>query len=232
MGNIVRSQVVIAILFGDKLNSGSLEFGLTVNPAMTNISNSGAQYKGGLNLGIYFNIWANKRLFLHAEAIAKGSFGAKRIIPYPTGSDTLDYLFSGGSVERKIRAFSLPLLARYGITKKFFVEAGVQTDLILRVEDIFNARINDNPLDYKTKVTDEFTRLDFGVAGGLFYKFKNDKRSMGMGVRYMQGLTDIHKSTAGTQANTSWQLTITIPIGAAGKSDTDKNARISDSARK
>jgi hypothetical protein len=37
---------------------------------------------------------------------------------------------------------------------------------------------------------------------------------MGIGVRYYYGLTDIHKSVPGTQANSAWQLNITIPVGA------------------
>ena len=228
----VKSQVVIAILFGDKLNSGKLEFGLTVNPALTDITNSGGEYKGGLNLGIYFNIWADKKFFLHAEAIAKGAFGSKDISPYPTGNDTLDHLYIGGSIKRKIRSFSLPLLARYSITKKFFADAGIQTNLMLKAEDIFHTRINDNSLDYKTKVTDDYTRLDFGLAAGLFYKFRNDKKSMGMGVRYVQGLTDISKNANGTQANSAWLITITIPIGAAAKAETDKGTNSTVSVRK
>jgi hypothetical protein len=74
--------------------------------------------------------------------------------------------------------------------------------------------VNDNELSYTTTISDQVALLDFGVAGGLFYKFKKDKRSMGIGIRYFQGLTDILPSTAGNQANSAWQLNITIPIGA------------------
>ena len=210
----LQSQILIAVLFGDKLNNGKMEFGIVVSPSWTGISNIESKRRNGLDLGIYFNIHPEKKFFLHVEGIAKGSLGAKDIFPYSTGNDTLDNLFTGGVVERKIKSFGLPVLCRYTITKKFFVDAGIQANMMLGAKDIFRSKVNDRDLNYTIKTSDLVTLLDFGLAGGLFYKFRNDKRAMGLGIRYYQGLTDIHTSTAGTQANSAWQLTVTIPVGA------------------
>ena len=208
------AQVVIALLFGDKLNTGTLEFGIVVTPGLTDISSIASRPRDNLSLGIYFNIHPDKKLFLHIEGIAKGSFGAKDILPYPLGNDTLDALFAGGSVERKIKAFSLPILGRYAMFPKLFIEAGIQPDMMLKSKDIFTTKVNDNELTYTTIISDKVALLDFGLAGGLFYKFSKDKRSMGIGIRYFQGLTDILPSTSGNQVNSAWQLNVTIPIGA------------------
>jgi outer membrane protein with beta-barrel domain len=212
--NLTYAQVVIALLFGDKLNTGSLEFGIVVAPGSTDISNIVSKRRENLSLGIYFNIHPDKKFFFHIEGIAKGSFGAESLTPYPVGNDTLNDLFANSSVERKIKAFSLPILGRYAITPKLFVEAGIQPDMLLKSKDIFTTKVNDNELTYETVISDQVALLDFGVAGGLFYKFRKDKRSMGIGIRYFQGLTDILPATTGNQANNSWQLNITIPIGA------------------
>jgi len=209
-----QSQILIAILFGDKLNNGKMEFGIGVTPSWTGISNIESKRRSGLDLGIYFNIRPDKKFFLHVEGIAKGSLGAKEIVPYSTGNDTLDNLFTGGTVERKIKSFGLPILGRYTITKKFFADAGIQANMMLGVKDIFHVKVNEQNLNYTIKNKDLVTLLDFGVAGGLFYKFNDDKRSMGIGIRYYQGLTDIHKTITGTQVNSAWQLTISIPVGA------------------
>lgn len=218
MQQTMHAQIVIALLFGDKLNSGALEFGITVGPSLTNITNIQCDPKAGLNLGLYFNIRINDRLFIHPEGIAKGSFGARRIMPYATGNDSLDQLFSGGDVERKIGSLSLPVLLRYNISGKWFVEAGPQADILLKPKDIFTAKVNDNDLTYTTGIRDEITWFDFGLAAGLIYKLKKDK-GMGLGLRYYYGLTDIQKHIQGTQRNTVWQLNVTIPIGA-GKANT------------
>lgn len=213
MQQTLHAQVVIALLFGDKLNTGAIEFGITVGPSLTSITNIESDPKAGLNLGLYFNIRINDRLYLHPEGIAKGSFGARRIMPYATGNDSLDQQFSGGNVERKIGALSLPILLRYQVKGKWFVEAGPQVDLLLKPKDIFTAKVNDNDLTYTTDIRDEITWFDIGLAAGIIYKLKKD-HGMGLGIRYYYGLTDIQKNIPGNQRNTVWQLNVTIPIGA------------------
>ena len=219
--NIATAQVIIALLFGEKLNTGKVEFGLVVAPALTDISNIESDKRNGLNLGLYFNIRPDKKFFLHIEGTAKGSFGAKGIIPYSTGNDTLDHLFADGSVERKIKAFGLPVMGRFAITPKFFVDAGIQTDMMLKAKDIFTAKVNGNELEYTTKISDQVPLLDFGLLAGLHYKFSKDRRSMGIGVRYFQGLTDVLKPTPGTQVNVAWQLVISIPVGTGKANGTN-----------
>ena len=209
-----RSQILIAVLFGEKLNTGKLEFGIVVTPSLTGFTSIESKRRNGLDLGIYFNIRPDRKFFFSVEGIAKGALGAKDIAPYSTGSDTLDHLFANGTVERKIKSFGLIALARYEIVPKFYAVAGIQSNMMLGAKDIFRAKVNDNDINYTIKINDQVTLLDFGLTGGVFYKFRKDKRSMGMGIRYFQGLTDILKSTPGTQANTAWQLNITIPIGA------------------
>jgi Outer membrane protein beta-barrel domain len=219
-----QAQLIIALLFGKQLNTGKLEFGIVVSPALTNITGIDAEYKPGFNLGLYFNINPSRRFFLHVEGTAKGSFGARNLAPYPTGNDSLDVFFSVGKVERDIKAFGMPVLLRYAITKKFFAELGVQPDLFIKVKDVFKVDVNEHELNYTIKNTEQFTRLDFAAAGGLFYKFREDKTGMGIGIRYVRGLTDIDKSLQGTQVNNSWLATITIPVGAGAKSGANNKA--------
>src|SRR5215218_9272208 len=85
--NAVHSQIIIALLFGERLNSGKLEFGLVLSPAVTNLTNSGGEYRSALNLGMFFNIRPDKKFFIHAELTPKSSFGTKNIAPYSLGND-------------------------------------------------------------------------------------------------------------------------------------------------
>jgi hypothetical protein len=213
LSKIAAAQVIIALLFGEKLNTGKLEFGLFVNPVVTGISNLDSRFRTGLNLGLYFNIKISDNFFLHPEAGAKVSFGAKDIPTYPTGNDTLDALYKNGSIERKIKAFSLPLLCSYRIAGLFFAEAGIQVDLFTKSKDVYHTTVNDNDLDYTTKINDQVTRFDIGLAAGLVYRIKKEN-SMGFGIRYLHGVTDILKTIPGNQCNRVWQLTITVPVGA------------------
>lgn len=207
-----QAQVLIALLFGDKLNNGSLEFGLTVGPSLTNISGVGGNQKAGLNLGLYFNIKLNDRWFIHPEGVAKGGFGARNITPYSTGNDSLDQFFTGGKVKRKIGSLSLPVLMHYKISGKWFAELGPQVNLLIQPQDIFTNDIDGNELSYTTKIKGTITRFDIGGAAGLLYKLR-EEHGMGIGIRYYTGFTDIQKDIGGSQRNSMWQINVTIPIG-------------------
>ena len=211
--NLASSQILIALLFGEKLNTGTLEFGITVNPGLTNISDLEGDARFGFNFGIYLNIKCSEKFYVHIDGIAKGVLGTENLAPYPAGSDTLNKLFEGGEVERHIKTFSLPVLARYRAGKKLYLDAGIQANWMLKSKDIFTAEVNENELTYTIPISDDVTMLDFGMAAGFHYKFKDDKGSMGMGIRYYQGFTDILKSYEGNQVNTAWHLVVTIPIG-------------------
>ena len=134
---VSQSQVLIALLFGDKLNSGKMEFGLMVGPTLTQISDVGGKLKPGLALGLYFNIKLNDRIYLHPEALPKLSYGSKDVPVYGLNDERLDSLFATGSVIRTLKAIALPLLVRYRISGLFFVEGGPQIDLLTNATDEF-----------------------------------------------------------------------------------------------
>ncbi len=212
------SQVLIALLFGDKLNSGKLEFGLMVGPTLSNLSNVDGKAKPGIDLGLYFNIQVSDRLYLHPEAIPKLSFGEKSLAPYPTGDANLDSLYANGSVKRIVNAIGLPLLVRYQIAGSFFAEGGTQIDLITKPKDVFETEVDGNKLTYENKTKDDYTRFDAGYVLGLAYKIKPGVHGMTLGVRYYGGLTDIIKPEAGKQLNSAWFFNVYIPVGA-GKAE-------------
>jgi hypothetical protein len=224
---MANSQVMIALLFGDKLNSGKLEFGLAVSPSLTNITNIDGEARPGLTLGLYFNFKISEKFYIYAEGIAKGALGTKNLLPYSTGNDTLDQIFADGKVEREINSFGMPLMARYRIRKNLFVDGGVQANWMTKCIDKFDADVDGNDIDYTIKVNDQISTLDFGLTAGVHYKFKDDRKSMGVGVRYYQGLTDIMKYAEGNQSNTAWNFMLTIPVGAgkSSSSTSGKNAK-------
>jgi hypothetical protein len=205
------AQILIALVFGGKLQSEKLTFGLNVIPTSSTITNIDGDSKTGIGFGLYFDIKLSEKVFLHPEAIPKSSLGMQGIAPYATGSDSLDALFVNGSVKRNIRAISLPLLCRYRIKGHLFAEAGPQIDWILKVKDIYEKNENGNELSYTTRVDEQFTRFDIGLAGGLHYKISKDK-GMGLGVRYFYGLTDMMKAE-NTQLNQALYFVIAVPIG-------------------
>lgn len=215
----VKAQVLIALFFGDKLNTGKLEFGLVVSPSFTDITNIESKTKAGLNLGLYFNIKLSNRFFIHPEVYAKSTLGAEGIPPYGTGSDTLNSLFSEGSIQRRIRALGLVVAAQYRITDKLYVEAGPQANWMLKAKDIYEGSYDGNELTYTVPVSDMISTLDFGITGGIGYRLRKEK-GVSLCIRYYAGLTDIWKPEADIQSNSMWTLNIGIPIGSSKAAST------------
>jgi hypothetical protein len=209
----VFAQVLIALVFGKQLQTDKLAFGLNLIPTYCTISNAEGRVKSGLGLGLYFDIKLSKNFFLHPEAIPKSSLGTEGLAPYPTGNDSLDALFINGSVQRNVKVISVPLLCRYRIKGKLFIEGGPQIDWILKMKDVYKTKVNGNEVTYTTESRDYLTRFDIGMAGGFVYKLKHDK-GMGLGLRYFYGLTDIIRTQDRIQANQALYINILIPVGA------------------
>jgi len=214
------SQILIAVLFGDKLNTDKLEFGLMVSPLLSDMTSVESKVRPGLGFALYFNIKLSERLFLHPEYSPKAAFGITGITPYATGNPETDAIFmdpdNDVKVQRNIKAFSVPLLVRYRIKGLLFAELGPQADWMIQAKDVFKTKQDKNTISYSLNIRDNVTRFDIGFAAGLEYKLKKDK-GMGIGIRYYYGFTDVMKNIAGNQRNTALFLNIAIPIGVAPK---------------
>src|SRR5215203_5296760 len=98
LGFASNSQILISILFGDKLNSGKIEFGLTGGANWSTIQNlEGANSLAGFNLGFYFDIkLKNPSWMLNTGVIVKSTMGADELPVYSLGNPDLDNSFNGG----------------------------------------------------------------------------------------------------------------------------------------
>jgi len=215
-----NSQVIIALLFGDKLNSDKLEFGLAGGLSLSNVSNFyNTKTRGSFNLGLYFNIKLDERWYIRAEAVPKFPTGASELNPYSLNDPNLDSLLYNADVTRKIKNIALPILIRYRIGNLLFAEAGPQLDLRTKAKDVFES----GDLTYGNKIEDNITRFDFGFAFGLTQKLNKHTGAMALGVRYYFGLTDIDKLTEGAQKNGVFQILASIPVGTGKQNQKKKD---------
>jgi hypothetical protein len=212
-----KSQILISLLLGDKLNNDRIEFGLDGGVNYSNIkglpSSSTAPF---FNVGFYFDIKTNNPKWLfHTGVIVKSTVGAQDIPTYTTGNASVDSVFVDGSVFRKINYFHVPIMMKYKFTKRFFVEGGIAPALRTSAFDFFTQTIVDkDDLEYKKDVKDQFHRLDFGLIGGFGYRLMGGN-GMNLGFRYYYGLVDVLISDASPdQYIQSLYLYVGIPIGA------------------
>lgn len=226
----VQGQVLISLLFGDKLNSPTLKFGLDGGANFSTVSNNiGSKYHSGFNLGFYFDflLKKDKPWYIHTGVLVKSPMGADNLSPYHLSnpdSAYLDTLFANGSVDRQLRYFNVPVLVRYRFKNKLFIELGPMLGLMYKANDVFTTKIeNEKDLSFDNKVIDLFKRFDVGGMAGIGYSI-DALNGMNFGLRYYYGLMDIVKNNPGEpQRNSSFYLFASIPIGAGEKAKA-KNA--------
>ncbi len=212
---IAHGQVIVSLLLGDKLNSGKIEFGLDGG---WNFSSQTGQVRTGpyssFNLGFYFDIKLKKEPWMiHTGVIVKSNMGTGNLPVYSLGDPNLDNTFAGGSVERNLNYFNVPIFIKYTFKNHLYVEGGPQLGLLYGAHDIFTNKVQGNEATYERNIRDDYHPLDAGMVVGLGYRLMGGN-GMNIGVRYYYGVVDvvIDDSTPDVY-NRSLYVTVGIPIG-------------------
>lgn len=210
-----HSQVLISLLFGDKLNSGKVEFGLDGGLNFTSMGGlPGSRAKTNFNIGFYFDIKTkNPKWLISTGVLVKASLGAAGLKPYSLNDPHLDSVFTGGEVWRKINYFNVPIGVKYKLSNSFYLQGAVMPSLRSTAHDIFTNDRN-GEVEYKRDIGDQIARLDFGLLAGAGYRLMKGN-GMNFTVRYYYGLANVNTDhTSPGQYNQSLYLAVGIPIGA------------------
>jgi Outer membrane protein beta-barrel domain len=216
-GRAADAQVLIALIFGETLNTGKIEFGL--DGGLNLVTMDGINQAGNLttwNLGFYFDIKLKDPSWLvHTGVIVKSSMGADHIPVYSLEDAELDSEFSGGHVTRKLSYFNVPVMIKYRFKGHLYVEGGLQLGLLHKASDEFTNTVPDGgDLSYKLDIKDQYHRLDAGAVAGIGYRLSRGN-GINLGVRYYYGFADVAiDDTTPGQHNRSLYITVGIPIGA------------------
>lgn len=211
--NAMHSQVLLSLIFGDKLNSEGLEFGLEggINWAnISNLNNDGSVRN--YNLGFYFDITLKERLHLDTGVLVKSTLGANNLssedltfLEIPTESEP-------GNYNQELRYFIVPVLLKYSLKNRIYFEGGPQIGWMRKGFVEFNYDDGNEEIRIRRSNSDAINKIDAGITLGTGYRLmKND--GMTLGIKYYFGMVDVYKNRAGTK-NNSLFLKLNIPIGA------------------
>ena len=125
----------------------------------------------------------------------------------------MDNIFVGGTVERRLNYFNVPVLAKYRIGR-FFAGAGPQLSLGYKGADVFTKSVKgDEDLTYTLENRAQYKPIEAGICAAAGVHLQKGY-GMNILVRYYQGLTEIRKEPVGAaQVNQGWHLLVGIPIG-------------------
>lgn len=213
-----KTQVLISILLGDKLNTPKIEFGMVggLNRSYLNDISS-SEGMNHFNLGFYFHFMVKNNSFISTGVLVKSNVGATGMPVYSIGNADFDTIYKDGTLTKKISCFYVPILYHHRFNNRWYLEAGPQAGLRTKADDIFKTTSLDGDLTYSKDVKDEYARLDFGFTGGAGYKFKKELKSMAVGVSYYYGLVNVSLNPDVTMKNSSLNFYMKIPIGLGAK---------------
>ena len=207
----VRAQLLVALILGDDLNSGKIEFGLTTGLNASTIDGvEGGQAELAPYLGLYFDIKLSEKWYFHPETWPKAVLGQDKLPSYATGDSALDVQLAHATVRRKFDVIPTSFM----ITRKFgehvYVDAGPYATLIMGARDIFTRETADDELTYTVKITDAMHTIELG--GGLGVRYKVSKGlGMNFGVHGYMGFTSPDKADLW---KFQWiRASVGIPIG-------------------
>ena len=220
-----EAQVIISLLFGEKLNTGKIEFGLDGGLNLASMHGvEGAKNLKAWNLGFYFDIKLNDPAWMiHTGVIVKSTLGAENVPLYSLNDGDLDSAFSGGSVATKLQYFDVPIMMKYRFRNHFSLEGGVLVGLLRKATDQFTNSVREkDDLAYETNVKEAYHPLDAGLMLGAGYRLLGGD-GINLGVRYYHGLGDIYSDDSRPgQYNRSLFFTVGIPIGGGNDSEGTK----------
>ncbi|OUR94763.1 hypothetical protein A9Q87_01395 [Flavobacteriales bacterium 34_180_T64] len=209
-----HSQVLLSVIFGDKLNSEGLEFGLEGAMNWSNISTLDANKSlSSFNLGFYFDFKLKNQWNVYTGVLVKSKLGADELTTRDLNLLGIELQDEDGIYSQKINYFVVPILLKYNFKNRIYFEAGPQLSLMHNAWVEFNSNEDHRKIRIRDINKDQINTIDAGVAIGTGYKLMADT-SMTIGLRYYLGLTNVYKEISGSN-NSSLFLKLNIPIGAA-----------------
>lgn len=213
LGVAMHSQILLTVLFGDKLNSDGLEFGLEGGFNWSDIAGLEADKRlSTFNLGFYFDFRLKNQWNIYTGVLVKSKLGDD----YLTAND-LDFLGIEpyeveGHYSQKINYFIVPALLKYNFENRMYLELGPQFGLMYKSWVEFNSDEDNREIKIKDFNKDKINRLDAGLTLGTGYKLLPET-GMTVGIKYYYGLTNVYKGIDGSN-NSSFFLKVNMPIGA------------------
>ena len=208
----VQSQVLMSLIFGDKLNSDGLEFGLDGGVNLSNISklNSSSNI-APFNIGFYFDIRVKDHWSFYTGVLVKAELGVNKL-----SAEDLEFLNARiysepGTYSQRIRYFLVPTLMKYAFDNNIYLEGGPMFGLMHKAWIEYQTDADGFESEVKEFNKDDINRIEAGAAFGVGYRLKGKGWSFGM--RFYHGFTNVYKSRSGTKHRALF-FKVNIPVGA------------------
>lgn len=221
--NMANSQVLLALLFGDKLSTEKFQMGIPIDLTWSNFQGAdGTKMRLDWSFGLFFEIKLSDRLSLQPEFIIKTPAGSKEFPSAVPEDPGIEDLIEEYSVTRQLTYITLPIHVKYRFNA-FRIGVGPRFGYLNKAKDRYiGTTINGNSITVEEDIKDRLNQWDAGVIFSLEYLLQpeNNMRSARITLKYYQGLVDIIKDNPGDSVK-NWAITLGVGI-AVGGGDKDK----------
>jgi hypothetical protein len=210
-----HSQVLLALLFGDKIASEKFHLGIDVGAQFSDQANLGGdEVRTTFAAGVVADYKLSDRLYLYGEIMGLSKMGSNGLSPVPTGNSDLDTFLSGSDMAVQLQYISVPVLLKYGFSEnRFLVGLGGEIGFLTGAKNSYSGSTNSvGDYTYSQDVKDLYNSTDAGFAFLLEYVLHRKLRPSIQLQGYI-GLTDILKDNPGDAiTNRALTLSLVIPL--------------------
>ena len=221
----VYPQVLMTLIFGDKLNSDKLEFGLEGGGNFSAISGLDTKkYFTDWNLGFYFDILLKEKKpwYFNTGVLVKSRVGAGKLTENDLHLLADSIWKAPGTYNQKINYFLVPLQIKYR-KSHFYGEGGIMAGLMYKAWVEYTSDVPGFTSIVQEYNKELVNRIDLGAMVGTGYRFKG-RTGWTVGIRYYQGFVNVFKDIPKTK-NRSFFVKVNIPIGRSEKAQAKQAAR-------
>ena len=214
------AQVLIGLLFGDKVSTEKFHLGINVGANFANLSGiDGTKARTGFIFGLLGEWRFAENFYLQPELLPFYAAGAKNLPPEGLDIPELDPLVTDKKRQRQTNYFAIPVVVKYGaMNRRLHLGVGGQIGFLTSATDRYEGVV-ENRITIENDIEEHLAGTDAGLVFHVEYKMA-PSYGTGINVRYYLGLTDTIKDNPGDAVyNRIFSVFVSVPLGNAPEQD-------------
>ncbi len=209
----MQAQILIGLLFGEKLNNEKLEFGLNLSGNFSQLTDvQSEKYIRNFGMGLFLDYKMHPKWVVQTSFFFKAPKGAANLEKDDLLFHVEDSLMGGVKAERRINYFDLPIMLSFRPKPFIGIAIGFNIGMLAMSEDYFEKESNNGTLIFDRGTRDFLSLFEAGVNAGLTWHYNGDP-GVQIRVNYLYGLTNVYKESTGKEGfNRVIQLSVLVPI--------------------
>lgn len=186
-----RAQVLIGLLFGEKLATPNFNMGFEIGINFATLDGlPGAERMNRTVFGLFADWRFSEHVHLGAAVLPAAGRGAKGLEPALTGDPVIDSQVAGTTMSRSLGYVELPVLLKWAPKREtgFRVGAGTSVGFVTGATDRYAAATpTGSEYVLERDIGDAIPDVDFGLSIEAEWRFW----MLAIAARYTHGLTDM-----------------------------------------